>query len=358
MSLRALSRTAVLDPAAVRPRGLPVVWVALAGVIAAEAIGEIVQPSGLGVEFVFHDWLHDIGGGLAALVCVARVVGNRHSRAGWAAIAAALASFAIGQVLWSLLYRHQPPQPNPNVTDVFYLAFYPFAIAGLVLLTRAHVPRFEFHRWVDGIAIVLIVAAPGVALVFEPVAARSTGNAFDDAVNFAYPLLDVLLAGAVLGVFAITNWRPGPCWAWLGAGFLLMAVPDSIATVQRLHGSSPHLHGPYHLEPYDFLWTLGMAAIAYAAWMRPRNRIPAERPTGMRAIALPLTAQAIAIAIQVVSYFHEIPDSARPLTLAVLLLGMAQIYLARPRRDADEEPAGAVDDVRAAGTGRHARPGG
>jgi hypothetical protein len=325
------AKTALLGWTAWRPRGLALVWTALAGVVVAEAVGELLRPSGLDVEFIFHDWLHDVGGGLAALVCVARVVTNRHNRVAWGAIAAALVTFATGQVLWSLLYRHRPPEPNPNVTDVFYLAFYPCAITGLALLTRAHVARFEFHRWIDGIAIVLIVAAPGVALVFVPVADHSTGHAFADAVNFAYPLLDILLVGAVLGVFAITNWRPGRSWLWLGLGFLLMAIPDSIATVQRLHGSHPGVHRPDYLESYDFLWTLGMMAIAYAAWAPSSNRPPLERPTGWRAIALPLTAQALAIATQVFGFFHEIPPSGRPLTLAVLLLGMVQIYVSRPR---------------------------
>jgi diguanylate cyclase len=334
-----LSRTVAtaLDSKAFRRGGLPLVWALLAGVVAAEAVGDVLNPSGLQVEFVFHDWLHDVGGALAALLCLARVVANRHNRAAWGAIAAALVAFSTGQVLWSVLYRYLPPQPNGNVTDVFYLAFYPFAIAGLVLLIRDRVPRFEFHRWVDGIAIVLIVAAPGVSLVLVPVAARSTGDALADAVNFAYPLLDLLLVGAVLGVFALTNWRPGLSWTLLGLGFLLMAIPDSITSVHRLAGPYQGVHRPYHLESYDFLWTLGMVAIAYAAWARPSDRIPSDRPTGWRAIVLPLAASALALATQVYSYFHEIPAGGRPLTIAVVLLGMAQTYVARPRRGPIQE---------------------
>jgi hypothetical protein len=327
--------TAILDSTAFRPRGLALVWTVLASVVAAEAVGEILRPTGLGVEYVFHDWLHDVGGSLAALVCLARVVANRDRRAAWGAIAAALVAFATGQALWSVLYRHQPPQPNANVTDVFFLAFYPFAIAGLTILTRAYVPRFELHRWLDGIAIVLIVAAPGVGLVLVPVADRSTGNAIADAVNFAYPLLDLLLVGAVLGVFAITNWRPGLSFTFLGLGFLLMAIPDSIASVQRLDGPY-HVHRPYHLESYDFLWTLGMVAIAYAAWARPPNRISSDRPTGWRAIALPMAASALALATQVYSYFHKIPSGGRFLTIAVVLLGMVQIYVSRPQARGDQ----------------------
>jgi len=318
------------DSAASLPRRTPI-WAALALLVACEALGDVLLGSGSGLRFVVHDWLHDLTGVLAALVCVAGVVARDEDRGAWAAIAAGLVAFACGQALWSLLDRNQPPQPSANPTDAFYLAFYPCAIAGLALLTRAHVPRFEFHRWLDGIVVVLIVATPGVALVLVPVAERSSGDALADVVNFAYPLLDVLLVGAVLGVFAITDWRPGWAWAWLGLGFLLMAIPDSIATVERLEGPALAAHRPYHLEGYDFLWTLGMVAVAYASWARPPTTVQGERPTGLRAVALPLAAQALAIATQVFGFFHEIPAGGRPLTLAVLLLGVVQIYVSRPR---------------------------
>jgi hypothetical protein len=307
------------------------IWIAFAVLVAAEAILEIVVPTGHGLRLLAHDWLHDLTGVLAALVCVTRVVTNREDRRSWGAIAAGLVSFATGQVVWSLFYRHQPAAPYVNFTDAFYLALYPLAIAGLVMLIRAHLPRFEVHRWLDGIIVVLIVAAPGVALVLVPVAERSTGDALADVVNFAYPLLDILLVGAVLGVFSVTGWRPGKAWAWLGLGFLLLAVPDSIAAVERLSGPDLAAHRPDHLEGYDFLWTLGLVAVAYASWAGPPNPTPAERPAGLRAVALPLAAQALAAAILVFSFFHEIPAGGHPLTLAVILLGMVQTYVSRPR---------------------------
>lgn len=339
---RAVPRMAgsLLGSASFRARGLPVVWVSLGALTVVEAAGEILHPRGTGIELVFHDWLHDAGVVLGALLCVARVIADRRHRAAWAAIAGALLCFAAGEVLWSVLYGDAPSTADPNPTDAIYLAYYPLAAAGLVLLTRHRLYRFDFHRWIDGIAIVLIIATPGVSFVLEPVAAESAGGALADAVNFAYPLADILLVGAVLGVFGLTNWRPGRSWGWLGVGFLLMTIPDAVSTVQRLQGH-------YHLEPYDFLWTMGTAAIAYGAWSHPPARTVFARPVGWRAIALPLLAQGFAAAIQIYAFFHEIPRSERLLTAAVLLLGMVQIYVSRNHRvgpDADEEAA-AVEEA-------------
>src|SRR6201999_2062668 len=115
-----------------------------------EAILEVAVPTGHGGRLLAHDWLHGLTGVLAALVCVWRGGAPREDRGAWGAIAAGVVSFAIGQVLWSLFYRHQPAAPDVNFTDAFYLALYPLAIAGLVMLIRAHLPRFEVHRWLDG----------------------------------------------------------------------------------------------------------------------------------------------------------------------------------------------------------------
>ena len=159
MGLTYSRRIPVPDSATSFLRGSSRVWIVLVVLVAAEAILEVVVPTGHGLRLFAHDWLHDFTGALAALVCVARVVTKRDDRWAWGAIATGLVSFATGQVLWSLIYRHQPAAPDVNFTDVFYLALYPLAIVGLGMLIRAHLPRFEIHRWLDGIIVVLIVAA-------------------------------------------------------------------------------------------------------------------------------------------------------------------------------------------------------
>src|SRR3954453_14122485 len=45
-------------------------------------------------------------------------------------------------------------------------------------------------------------------------------------------------------------------WAWLGLGFLLPAVPDSIAAVERLSGPDLAAHRPDHHQ-FPFLLSSG-----------------------------------------------------------------------------------------------------
>jgi len=94
------------------------------------------------------------------------------------------------------------------------------------------------------------------------------------------------------------------------------------------------LPSPGRLGPgaYDAWWSAGAFLVAYAAWQRHPGRLEPIEVSGWRAIALPLAAQAFAIAVQIYAYFREIPSSERLLTVAVLIMVMVQIVLARPGR--------------------------
>ena len=59
----------------------------------------------------------------------------------------------------------------------------------------------------------------------------------------------------------------------------------------------------------------------------------------MRAIALALFAQALAIGIQIYAIFREVGKSERIVTIVVLVVASVQIILTRPRRKEEVTPA-------------------
>ncbi len=81
----------------------------------------------------------------------------------------------------------------------------------------------------------------------------------------------------------------------------------------------------------DPFWSGGALLIALAAWQLAHP--PARTPdiVGWKAVALPVSVQAIAVAIQIYAFNHELPESERILTIAVLVLAMVQIIASRPR---------------------------
>ena len=99
-----------------------------------------------------------------------------------------------------------------------------------------------------------------------------------------------------------------------------------------------------HGGPYDFLWSAGALAFAVGATRLPCGARPSREITGWPAIALPLGAQSFAVATQIYGWFRPLPAAERLLTIAVLVIGIAQIIVSRPRPS--DEKAGAGKDAR------------
>ena len=81
---------------------------------------------------------------------------------------------------------------------------------GLVLLVRARAEEIDWRLWMDGAIAALGTAALGTAFVFDFVADQTDGTTIQVATTLAYPLGDIVLLSMVVGVIALTGWRPGP----------------------------------------------------------------------------------------------------------------------------------------------------
>jgi hypothetical protein len=275
---------------------------------------------------IIDDWLHSALILAASAMCARGALRRRApaSRAAWWCFAAALLLFGLAEILWGLLYAGGGDVPTPNPTDVPYLATYPLFMAGLVLMVRARVIDVPWHRWLDGFVVVLLVATPGVLLVIDPVLQNSPIDPLGRIVTVAYPLGDVLLLGALLGGLPLMSWRLGGSWPWVGAGLVCLTVADAAYSLTAADVVS-------HDGPYDVLWSAGALAFAVGATRLPAGAHPSRDVTGWAAIALPLGAQLVALATQVYGYVRPLPPAERLLTIAVLLVGIAQIVISRPR---------------------------
>ncbi len=308
-----------------QPRVLVPVWWLLGSLCLVEALHEVF---GLGSpDAVLGRGLEAFLLVAATALCLARAVLEPRGRRAWLWIGAGLGCWAFGTVLWDILYSGDANPPYPSVADAFWLAWYPVTVVGLVLLVRDRVRGFELHRWMDGMAVVLVVMTPAVALIVQPVASRSTDGSLGTIVDFSYPILDVLLVGGILGVCGLLAWRPGRVWTLLVLGCGLIALADGVFSVQQARGFL--LDGDY-----DFVWSIGALLIAAAAWAARPSEDDRHEVYGWRAIVLPVAAQVFAGGIQIYALFHEIGSSERLVTLIVLIVATVQIVVSRPRAPA------------------------
>ncbi|HEX3980609.1 MAG TPA: hypothetical protein VHW93_05275 [Acidimicrobiales bacterium] len=317
------------------PAGLAYVWALLAVLTALEAAHELRLISG--PSALYELWFHDVVLGAAAVLVLARAAFEPTARRAWLAFGLAMALWFVGSISWSIVYGSRSPAPYPTFADILWLLWYPLMVVGIVTLIRVRFDRFELHRWMDGIAVTLLVLVAGFALVVQPVAEESSQGWLATIVDFSYPVLDILLIGAVLGVYGLLAWKPDGMWIFIGIGVSSMAVADAAFAVQQARGVADTGH-------YDFVWTIGALLIAYAAWVRTTTGPPVvDRVVGMRAVALALIAQALAGSIQIYAFFREVGRSERVVTLVVLVVASVQIVLTRPRA----EPAETTDSNRA-----------
>jgi hypothetical protein len=311
------------------PRALRVVWVLLAALVAVEATHEVLGLAG--PEALYESWFHDSVLVASAVLVLARAAREPRERGAWLAFGIGLVCWSTGTVLWDALYEGVARPPYPTAADVLWLLWYPFTALGIALLIREQVSGFELHRWMDGLAVTLLVLAATFPITLPPVEHYLSTSRLAGIVDVSYPVLDTLLVGAILGVCGLMAWRPGRVWLVLGFGLLIMAVADAAFAVQQARGIATD-------NNYDFVWAAGALLIAYAAWL------PAQRPVqrgllGWQAIALPLAAQLCAVALQVCIVLIPSFDTEthRVVVLVILIIATCQIILARPRLKARQD---------------------
>jgi hypothetical protein len=307
-----------------------VLWLITAVPVAGYAVHQGFGLGGPGLNGLFDDWINDGLLWCAAVACLVAALRTTRGRAAWILVGLGLLSWATGDTIVSVRVGAGAAPPPTSISDVFWLAWYPLVIAGLVLLVRDRVPGFQLHRWIDGLAVMLLVATPWVALFLQPVAEHTNASGLAVVLDFAYPLADALLVGAVLGVFLLMDWRPGPMWLALGVALMAMGVADAIYSVQALGHS-------HERSVYDAAWAGAAMLVAYAAWQPPPGRLEPRDVTGWRAIALALAAQALAVSMQIYAIFYEVPTSEHVLTVFVLIIATIQIVVSRPRPQSDSQ---------------------
>ncbi|HYO60529.1 MAG TPA: PAS domain S-box protein [Actinomycetota bacterium] len=188
--------------------------------------------------------------GIALLV---RARTSEH-RAAWYAFAATQLLWASGDVAWAtfpLVSGHDAPYPS--IVDVFYLAAYPAAVAGVIMHTLRQVGDDAKKVLLDAGMVALIFAIAGWELVVGPYLANAH-VAPDDLVSFLYPAFDLALLSVSVVLFHGAGAR--------SLSNRLIAVAIASVVVADFMYSVGVLDGTYHEGIwYDALWL-----VSYAVW--------------------------------------------------------------------------------------------
>jgi two-component system cell cycle response regulator len=311
--LAAVSRTA--------RRGVAALGALLVAGVLVHALHAVTRFGGESVDAAVTTWIYDgvLFGGAA--ICAARALLVPAQRLPWGILAAGLAAWAAGDLYWSLVVEGTPAEETVTLGDAGWLAFYPACYLALALLVHARVPRLPRSVWLDGLIGALACGAFGAALILPTLTSAAAGAATSTlVVNMAYPVGDLMLLGLVVGVFAISSWRPDRMWLLLGGGLAMSAAADALYLDQLARGT--YSTGSL----VDTLWLTSMLLIASAAW-QPAPRVREAR-RGLRTLVLPVVFGIAAIALQTYDHFFRVNTGALVLATTSLVVVMVRLFLA------------------------------
>ncbi len=277
------------------------------------AVFDIAGIGGEDLAFAVGGPIYDIVVITAGVACLARAAYTPRERSAWVLIGAGILAWAAGESYWTWFYFHDPSPPTPSPSDVGYLALYPLLLAGLWLLVRARIREIDPRLWMDALVAALGTAALGTTFIFDFVADRTSGTQAEVIVNLTYPLLDIVLLSAVVGVIALTGWRPGRTWTMLLFGLAATAIADIGFSFESasLSAASGDWTEPVYL--------LSASALGVAAWqseVRPsRSFVGLD---GWRELMVPVIFGAIFVGLLVMHYLS-------PASGLSVLLGAATV---------------------------------
>jgi signal transduction histidine kinase len=312
---------------AAREPGQPRVWWTYLASGAVVALAYYLVPA----TGLVPRWAAKIGlyNGLGVSAVAAIVVGMRWHRPQrpltWHLFGVGLLSYVTADIIFYTYQDILHQEVFPSVADVFYLAAYPFLMAGLLLLIRARSPGADRASLLDALVVTVGLGVVSWVFLVGPLAHSPDLTLAERVVSMAYPIMDVLLLATVVRLVVDGGPRPPAFWVLCcGVGALL--ITDTLYTIIQLTGG-------YHTgSPIDLGWMTWYACWGAAA-LHPTMNALAE-PAPLREVRLSrwrlgllAGASLLAPAVQVVQLARRQPTEG--LVTAVGSMVLFGLVLAR-----------------------------
>jgi hypothetical protein len=162
----------------------------------------------------------------------------------------------IGEIVWSYYTLVLQEEPYPSIADIFFFAFYPFAIYHLVRNSLYFKRRLDISTkiWLTMIPIAIVSA-------YSYLAFESGGLTFD----FYYGLIfvaatSVTLSFAVLGASVFRYSILRTVWLLLALGIMINSIADVWYYYLEIFGQYDEIH------VVNSMWIVGYMIVAYALY--------------------------------------------------------------------------------------------
>jgi len=250
--------------------GWPRVWWAYLACGAVVAVAYYLAPAtDLAPRWAAKIGLYN-GLGLSAVAAIAvGVARHRPERPlPWYLFATGLLSYVTADIIFYTYQDILHLEVFPSAADVFYLAAYPFLMAGLLLLIRSRSPGADRASLLDALVVTVGLGMVSWVFLVGPLAQAPDLTLAERLVSMAYPIVDVLVLATAVRLVVDGGPRPPAFWI-LCSGVGALLVTDTLYSIIQLSGG-------YHTgSPIDLGWMTWYACWGAAA-LHPTMRDLAE----------------------------------------------------------------------------------
>ena len=142
-------------------------------------------------------------------------------RRAWFFLGASFLMFLLGNLVWAYLEVWLGIEPFPSLADVFYLAFYPLALCGLLSMPSIQQNwRERLTLWLDLLCVLTAALMFVGYFIIVPTAAVSSPGLLTQLIAPAYPLASLLVLGGILAIL----YRPASQNTQSALGLLLIGM--------------------------------------------------------------------------------------------------------------------------------------
>ena len=236
--------------------------------------------------------------------------------------AGALSCLAAGDTYFVLQTAAGVDVPLPSPADIGYVGFYLLMLAALAVVVRDRLREMTWPVVLDSVVGVLGGSAV-LAVVLAPIlnAALDLPRSLAAALGAAYPLLDLLLVAAVIGIAATAGRTATEGWVLLVLGLLTYTGADIAYALLELNNL--YVVG----TPLDAAWAVGSALVG--AWIVLQGRVGRSGAGGggvaVPAQAVPALATVAGLGVLILASQQRVAVLA--VVLASLTLAMAALPL-------------------------------
>lgn len=266
-------------------------------VLAVYAVIELAWPDSSVVATLTTLTFPALGLIYVPLCAVAAARARGRLQAAWWAMTIALASWAVGELIYAYYELVDGEIPFPSWADVAYLLYVPFVVLALVLFPSARNWRDQGRMVLDGVIVAGSFFVISWLGVLRDVWRTTRVSTLDFAVSLAYPVGDVLIVTLGFLVLVRAPSRLRLTFGLLVAGLACAALADSLWVYGTHSGSDPSGAVPDILYLANALLIIVALVAAYHAGSRGGSFATSQSRLALWLPMVPLMGAVVFVAI-------------------------------------------------------------